>query len=327
LELLGPRGADKTTFACALFGRLREHGLIVEPVITPSSDPGSDGGEFSVCQPYDPAKAEAYWSNRLHQTDQMAAVLSFGLPDYLNQAYSEWELRTLIRALPPLKGLRVLDLACGVGRATVPLANEGAIVAALDNSAEMLEACRSNVGKANLLDQVTFQKGSADDLPFPDESFDVVICIGLLEHLPPLVRQSTLQQIVRVITRPGWVALIVNNEQSKFLTHESRYQMQMQQENGYFVGLIGRSNIESYFSQHGFALKVCGSNLFQSLVKQLKLKMNIEPKDSAELMTDLARLSMRLDLAYPNKGDLDIAFADQWMVIAKRIWGQVSGRD
>ncbi len=269
-----------------------------------------------MCQPYDPAKAEAYWSNRLHQTDEMAAVLSFSLPDYLNQAYSEWEICTLIRALPPLNGLRVLDLACGVGRATVPLANEGAIVAAFDNSAEMLEACRSNVGKANLLDQVTFQKGSADRLPFSDERFDVIVCIGLLEHLPPLVRQSALQQIVRVLTRPGWVALIANNDQSKFLTRELRYQMQTQQENGYFVGLIGRSNIELYFSQRGFAVNVCGSNLFQSLVKHLKLKMNIEPTHSAELVADLTRLSKHLDLAYPNKGDLDIAFADQWMVVA-----------
>jgi SAM-dependent methyltransferase len=206
-------------------------------------------------------------------------------------------------------------LGCGVGRATVPLAKEGAIVVALDNSAEMLKACHSNIDNANLLDQVTFQKGSADDLPFADARFDVVVCIGLLEHLPPSVRQSTLQQIVRVVRRPGRVALIVNNDQSRFLTNESRYQMQTQQENGYFVGLIGQSNVESYFLQQGFQVNVCGSNLFQSLVKHLKLQMNICQTDTVELMADLTRISMRLDLAYPNKGDLDIAFADQWMVI------------
>src|SRR5437588_6120974 len=70
---------------------------------------------------YDSSKAEAYWSHRLAQTNQMTAVLSFTLPDYLNRAYSEWEITTVVRALPDVTGLHVLDVGCGVGRVTVPL--------------------------------------------------------------------------------------------------------------------------------------------------------------------------------------------------------------
>jgi ubiquinone/menaquinone biosynthesis C-methylase UbiE len=271
-----------------------------------------------MCKPYDPAKAEDYWSTRIHQTNELAAVLSFSLPEYLNRAYSEWEIHTVIKSLPNLSGLKVLDLGCGVGRVTVPLAQQGAWVTAFDNSAEMLAACRQNAAAAGVADQITFEKGSAEALPFPDQTFDVVVCLGVLEHLPPPVRQTTLQHIIRVVRRPGWVAIVVNNTESQFLTKEVRYGMQEQQENGYFVGLIGRASVESFFTQAGFAVRVCGSNLFQSLVKHISQRLGLFD-DSLEIMPELARLSTRLDIAYPNKGDFDTVFADQWIIVANSL--------
>lgn len=267
---------------------------------------------------YNTARAEAYWSARLHRTDELAAVLSFGLPEYLNRAYSEWEIHTVIKSLPDLGGLKVLDLGCGVGRVAVPLAQQGAWVTAFDISAEMLDACRRNVAAAGIADQIVFEKGSNDAMPFPDQTFDVVVCLGVLEHLPPPVRQTTLQHIVRVVRRPGWVAIVVNNAESRFLTKVARYEMQEQQENGYFVGLIGRASVESFFTRSGFAVRNCGSNLFQSLVKHVgqRLEWFDEPLG---IMPELVRLSVRLDIAYPNKGDLDIAFADQWVFVASAL--------
>lgn len=271
-----------------------------------------------MSKPYNATKADIYWSTRLHQTDELAAVLSFNLPEYLNRAYSEWEIHTVIKSLPNLRGLTILDLGCGVGRVTVPLAQQGAWVTAFDNSAEMLAACRRNAAAASVADQITCEKGSAHALPFPEQTFDVVVCLGVLEHLPPPVRQTTLQHIIRVVRRPGWVAIVVNNTESRFLTKEARYEMQEQQENGYFVGLIGRASVESFFTQAGFAVRHCGSNLFQSLVKHVGQRLGLFDA-LPEIMPELARLSMRLDIAYPNKGDLDTAFADQWVIVASSL--------
>lgn len=272
---------------------------------------------------YDPTKAEDYWSTRLRQTDQMAAVLSFSLPEYLNRSYSEWEIHSIIHSLPRLEGLKVLDLGCGVGRVTVPLAQQGAHVTSFDNSSEMLAAAQLNVEEAGVAQSVTFEKGSADELPFPDETFDAVICVGVLEHLPPPVREATLRQIIRVVRRPGDLALVVNNTESQFLTRENRYHMQEQQENGYFVGLIGRDSVETRLRDAGFTVRSAGSNLFQSLVKHLGQRIGLL-EDHLGVMSDLTRISMRLDIAYPNKGDLDTAFADQWVVTAHAAAHQTS---
>jgi 2-polyprenyl-3-methyl-5-hydroxy-6-metoxy-1,4-benzoquinol methylase len=272
---------------------------------------------------YDPTKAEDYWSTRLRQTDQLAAVLSFSLPEYLNRGYSEWEIHSIIHSLPRLERLKVLDLGCGVGRVTVPLAQQGALVTSFDNSSEMLAAAQLNVEEAGVAQSVTFEKGSADELPFSDETFDVVICVGVLEHLPPPVREATLREIIRVVRRPGDLVLVVNNTESQFLTKENRYQMQEQQENGYFVGLIGRDSVETRLRDAGFTVRSAGSNLFQSLVKHLGQRIGLL-EDNLGVMSDLTRISMRLDIAYPNKGDLDTAFADQWVVTAHAASHQTS---
>lgn len=280
-----------------------------------------------MSKPYNQTKAETYWSTRLHQTDKLAAVLSFNLPEYLNRAYSEWEIHTVIKSLPNLRGLTVLDLGCGVGRVTVPLAQQGALVTAFDISDDMLAACRRHAAAAGISDQITYEKGSANALPFPDQNFDVVVCLGVLEHLPPPVRQATLQHVIRVVRQPGWVSVVVNNTESRFLTKVTRYQMQEQQENGYFVGLVGRVSIESFFTRAGFIVHTSGSNLFQSLVKHLGQKFGLF-NEWLEIMPELTHMSMRLDIAYPNKGDLDNAFADQWIVVANSSrTGSVEGSD
>lgn len=269
-----------------------------------------------MTESYDAAKAEDYWSRRLAQSDELAAVLSFSLPEYLNRAYSQWETQLVAEALSGLQHKSVLDLGSGVGRMTVPLAQQGARVVALDNSAAMLEACRQNVTSAGVAGGVSFEKGSAAELPFPDNSFDAVACLGLLEHLPPTVREATVAEIQRVVRRPGRVVLVVNNPNSTFLQQEPRYDMQHQSENGYFVGLVGRQSIEDAFMAKGFRIEARGSNMFQSLVKHVGHRLGLLD-DASTAMSSLADLSVRLDLQYRSKGDLDWSFADQWVILAE----------
>ena len=178
----------------------------------------------------------------------------------------------------------------------------------------MLATCRGNAGTAGVHDRITFEKGSADVLPFSAETFDVILCLGVLEHLPPVVRQRALQHLVRVVRPEGTIVVVVNNAQSRFLSEESRYGMPAQQENGYYVGIIGKENVESFFDQHGFAVHTRGSNLFQSLIKHLGRKMDV--LSDSKLLPSLTELALRLDLQYPNKGDLDTAYADQWVITA-----------
>src|SRR5712692_11553603 len=109
---------------------------------------------------YDDKKAEEYWSKRVENADQLAAVLSFSLPSYINEAYSKWEVSCVLDSLVEWKDKKVLDLGCGVGRVTVPLARKGAQVAALDNSQKMLDICLENVRTAGYTSQVELRQAS-----------------------------------------------------------------------------------------------------------------------------------------------------------------------
>jgi SAM-dependent methyltransferase len=70
-------------------------------------------------------------------------------------------------------GQRVLDVACGTGVVAVTCARRGARVTGLDLTPELLEAARENAKIAAV--EIDFHEGDAEQLPFPDATFDVVL--------------------------------------------------------------------------------------------------------------------------------------------------------
>ena len=92
------------------------------------------------------------------------------------------EREAVRRALAPAEGKRILEIACGTGRFTVMLANEGANVVGIDISGPML---RQGQTKATGTDAVAaFIRGDAARLPFPDDHFDAVFAMRFF-HLAP----------------------------------------------------------------------------------------------------------------------------------------------
>ena len=111
-------------------------------------------------------------------------------------------VRRLTKQLAP--GAVVLDLACGTGDLTKALSDKGYHVIGLDISAEMMaigrEKCRYLSPKPN------FVHGSAEQIPFPDASFDAVtIAFGLrnFDH-----RAQCLAEIRRVLKPGGRLAVL-----------------------------------------------------------------------------------------------------------------------
>ncbi len=100
--------------------------------------------------------------------DLINDLQSFGL--------HRWWKRRLVRLAEPLAGRPALDLCCGTGDVAFALAQRGALVTGLDFSGPMLDvARRRGVGGGP-----TFLQGDAQDIPFPDDHFDVVtISYGL----------------------------------------------------------------------------------------------------------------------------------------------------
>ena len=106
-------------------------------------------------------------------------------------------------SLGPLRtGETVLDIGCGAGVDSIIAATmvgpDGRVVG-MDLIPEMLERARDNLRKTSL-ENVTFQEGSAEDLPFPEASFDVVISNGVFNLVPD--KEEALKDVIRVL-KPG----------------------------------------------------------------------------------------------------------------------------
>ncbi len=106
--------------------------------------------------------------------------------------------------LGPIKeGEAVLDIGCGAGVDTLIAAvmvGSNGRAAGIDSTPQMLAAARENLRKTSL-NNVTFQEASAEDLPFPDVSFDVVISNGVFNLIPEKLK--ALKEIFRVLKPLG----------------------------------------------------------------------------------------------------------------------------
>ncbi|WP_080508469.1 class I SAM-dependent methyltransferase [Haloparvum sedimenti] len=102
------------------------------------------------------------------------------------------EKEAVLSAVGPVEGKRVLEVACGTGRFTTMLADQGADIVGLDISREMLEQGRRKVQESGLSDRVEFMRGDASRLPFPDDHFDSVVAMRffhLMDEPAPFLRE------------------------------------------------------------------------------------------------------------------------------------------
>ena len=87
------------------------------------------------------------------------------------------EKEAVLEAIMPVEDRNILEIACGTGRFSVMLAEQGADVVGLDISAAMLQQGRKKAKNADLDGTLEFLRGDAGRLPFPDDYFDTVIAM------------------------------------------------------------------------------------------------------------------------------------------------------
>jgi len=215
---------------------------------------------------YDAALAAAYWSGPRHERgDELAAVLSLGEPGHVNEAYDAWETGVLLDALPAMDAAWGLDLGAGVGRVAARVAPRLRRLACGDVAPGMLARLRANVAGAGVanVDPVRLR---ADRLPIRDRALGLVVCLGLLEHLPPEARRAALSESARVLRPGGFLALVLNNPESAFLRDpgDNPLRVGQQRENGYYCAVVGSGEILAEAS-HDFVEGPLGSNVTYSL--------------------------------------------------------------
>ena len=98
---------------------------------------------------------------------------------------------------------RLLDVACGAGAFLCRAADRGFEVVGIDVSPTAIELARRRLPEAEL------HVGDAEQLPFSDSSFDLVTCLGSLEHFPSPERGAA--EIARVMRADGQALVFVPN--------------------------------------------------------------------------------------------------------------------
>jgi ubiquinone/menaquinone biosynthesis C-methylase UbiE len=118
--------------------------------------------------------------------DDMVQLYKWNAPDLIFKNLSE-----VIKH--PCK---MLDVGCGTGVSSEQFYNLGVELYGLDNSAELIEVCKSK-GK---FEEVRLFDILNEPIPYPDSMFDSVICSGVLHFFSDL--QSIFQKIINVL-KPG----------------------------------------------------------------------------------------------------------------------------
>lgn len=128
-----------------------------------------------------------------------------GAPDWGNGAYEQFApaleapAAHLIRVAAPMAGERSVDLGCGSGNATLPLAAAGTQVTAIDPSLRLLGIATERAREAG--HRITSSVARAESIPLPDGDADLVISnFGVIFATEPA---AALSEILRILTPDG----------------------------------------------------------------------------------------------------------------------------
>ena len=102
------------------------------------------------------------------------------------------------------RGLKVLEIGCGMGTDGAQFARAGADYTGIDLTDAAIELARQRFAVSGL--SGNFLVSDAENLDFPDESFDLVYSHGVLHHTPDI--EAAIGEIYRVL-RPGGRAVIM----------------------------------------------------------------------------------------------------------------------
>ena len=141
----------------------------------------------------------------MHQIKQsMRSVWTSGDFGMVARGVARWA-EAFVERLKIAPGTCVLDVACGTGNVAIPLARRGAQVTGVDIAPNLLEQARARAAAEGLA--IAFDEGDAEQLPYPDGSFDAVVTMfGAMFAPQP---EQVVAEFARVL-KPGGLLAMAN---------------------------------------------------------------------------------------------------------------------
>lgn len=147
-----------------------------------------------------------------NQKDKLDVIRDFYDNEYYADVHSHatlgWHTKKVAARLGNMEGREVLDVACGTGEWLDYFRKQGASIAGIDLSQRAVDVCGERFPKGE------FCCGPAESLPFADGRFDLITCMGSLEHF--LDKGAALSEMRRVAKRGARFLILVPN--AGFLT-------------------------------------------------------------------------------------------------------------
>lgn len=276
---------------------------------------------------YDPKEAAKYWGSRITNFDLEHAVLSLNTPTFLNDAYAIWEYRILLSNLNSIKNSKIVDIACGGGRISIPLAKKGAKVTGVDITREMLDFAKKNAQRNHCSSNLSLVNALAWDTKLPSNNFDKVLLLGILEHLPDEFKKKSIQEAFRLCKKNGKIFIVINNKNSFFLSKVKKWKKPSQKKSGYYSSLMDPKKILSFLKSLKLKPEIINSNLNYSILYRFLDSIdqkNLTTKDIKKLMP-LFEYYIELDIKkmgrkhfISNYSEIENHFADQFFIVAKK---------
>ncbi len=142
------------------------------------------------------------------QFDLIAAEYDASLPAHVVEHYLRKRTRFL---LDRCSSGHALDVGCGTGALADRLARNGLRTTGVDPSAGMLQVLRERNPRVEALE------ASGTALPFPDSSFDLVLCVAVMHHVAEAgAVRGVLGEMVRVARPSGHVVVWDHNPRNPY---------------------------------------------------------------------------------------------------------------
>lgn len=166
--------------------------------------------------------------------------------------------------------IRILDIGAGPGFLSIILAEQGFSVTAADGADNMLREARRNAGA--VADRIRFVKEDAEDLDFPDASFDVILSRNLTWNLPHPEKAYT--SWMKALKKGGMILVFDANWYS-YLVDEEKLAEYMQDRDR-----VREEGLEDYNIGENF-------DVMEKIAEKLPMTDRIRPAWDADVLKQL----------------------------------------
>jgi len=194
-----------------------------------------------------PAEHYSYAVYAEPETAETFDARRFGGP--IGELVAESQARVLLEFAGALRGASLLDVGTGTGRAALLFARAGAVVTGIDASERMLAVARQRASQAGA--DIRWAPGDAHELAFADASFDVVVSVRLLMHVPRW--HACIGELCRVakqrviVDYPSAASVAAIEAAGRRLTHALGHRTEPYR-------VLGGAAVARAFAHHGFRI-------------------------------------------------------------------------